>query len=143
MQCNSFFGINNRVRKKSKIFCTFEETIENMAGGRPMIWKDPIELSNLIADYFNSTERPTLAGLAVFLEIDRQTLYNYKERDEFFDIIKKATAKVESIYEERAIYDNNPTGVIFALKNMGWKDRTDITTNDKEMVSPPIKWENE
>jgi len=28
-----------------------------------MIWKDPIELSDLIADYFNSTERPTLSGL--------------------------------------------------------------------------------
>ena len=112
-----------------------------MAGGRPMIWKDPIELGNLIADYFNENDRPTLSGLAVFLEIDRQTLYNYKERDEFFDIIKKATAKVESIYEERAIYENNPTGVIFALKNMGWTDRiaNDHTTGG-EKINPPIKW---
>jgi hypothetical protein len=93
-----------------------------MPAGRPRIWKDPLELSDLIAEYFNSTDRPTLSGLAVHLEIDRQTLYNYKERDEFFDIIKRATAKVESIYEERAIYENNPTGVIFALKNMGWAD---------------------
>ena len=97
-----------------------------MAGGRPMIWKDPIELSNLIADYFDQTKRPTLSGLAVFLEVDRHTLYNYKERDEFFHIIKRATAKVESIYEERAIYENNPTGVIFALKNMGWSDNKKI-----------------
>jgi hypothetical protein len=97
-----------------------------MAGGRPMIWKDPIELSNLIADYFDQTTRPTLSGLAVFLEVDRQTLYNYREKDEFFGIIKRATAKVESIYEERAIYENNPTGVIFALKNMGWSDNKKI-----------------
>lgn len=112
-----------------------------MAGGRPRLWKDPLELSNMIADYFNSTERPTLSGLAVYLEIDRQTLYNYKERDEFFDIIKKATAKVESIYEERAIYENNPTGVIFALKNMGWTDRVsnDLTTQGEKIV-PPIQW---
>lgn len=112
-----------------------------MAGGRPMIWEDSIKLSNLIEDYFNQTQRPTLSGLAVFLEVDRQTLYNYKERDGFFGIIKKATAKVESIYEERAIYDNNPAGVIFALKNMGWSDRsaTDHTTNGKDITSP-IKW---
>ena len=112
-----------------------------MAGGRPMIWKNSIELSDLIADYFDSTERPTLSGLAVFLEIDRQTLYNYKERDEFFDMIKKATAKVESIYEERAIYENNPTGVIFALKNMGWTDRVanDLTSGG-ERITPPITW---
>ena len=112
-----------------------------MAGGRPMIWKDPIELSNLIADYFDQTKRPTLSGLAVFLEVDRHTLYNYKEKDEFFHIIKRATAKVEAIYEERAIYENNPTGVIFALKNMGWSDRVanDHTTNGKD-ISSPIKW---
>lgn len=112
-----------------------------MGAGRPRLWKDPIELSNLIAEYFNSTERPTLSGLAVFLEIDRQTLYNYKERDEFFDIIKKATAKVESIYEERAIYENNPTGVIFALKNMGWTDRVaNDHTSQGEKIAPPIQW---
>jgi hypothetical protein len=97
-----------------------------MAGGRPMIWKDPIELSNLISDYFNETKRPTLSGLAVFLEVERQTLYNYKERDEFLDIIKRARAKIESIYEERMIYENSPTGVIFALKNMGWSDNKKI-----------------
>ena len=113
-----------------------------MPAGRPMIWKDPIELSNLIADYFNTISKPTLSGLAVFLEIDRQTLYNYKDRDEFFDIIKKATAKVESIYEERAIYENNPTGVIFALKNMGWTDRVanDNVNSGEIRVLPPIDW---
>lgn len=112
-----------------------------MGAGRPMIWKDPIELANLIADYFNQTDRPTLSGLAVFLEIDRQTLYNYKERDEFFDIIKKATAKVESIYEERAIYEQNPTGVIFALKNMGWTDRTSTDHTTKgDKIATPIVW---
>ena len=56
----------------------------------------------------------------------RHTLYNYKEREEFFHIIKKATEKVEARYEKRLIYENNPTGVIFALKNMGWRDKSEI-----------------
>lgn len=105
-----------------------------------MIWKNASELAQLVKEYFDQTNRPTLSGLAVFLEIDRQTLYNYKERDEFFDIIKKATAKVESIYEERAIYENNPTGVIFALKNMGWTDRMENQTNLKVTGIKPIEW---
>lgn len=109
--------------------------------GRPMIWKHPEQLRELVDQYFDSTEKPTLSGLAVFLGIDRQTLYNYKERDNFFDIIKKATAKVEAIYEERTIYENNPTGVIFALKNMGWTDRiANDHTSKGDKIVPPIQW---
>lgn len=110
-------------------------------GGRPPIWSNPNELKVLVDAYFETTARPTLSGLAVYLDIDRQTLYNYKAKDEFFDILKKATAKVESIYEERAIYENNPTGVIFALKNMGWTDRVanDLTSGG-EKITPPIEW---
>lgn len=112
-----------------------------MAGGRPLIWDSPEKLQEMVDKYFESTDRWTLSGLAVFLGIDRQTLYNYKDRDQFFDIIKNARDRVESIYEERAIYEANPTGVIFALKNMGWTDRmaNDITTGG-EKINPPIKW---
>lgn len=112
-----------------------------MAGGRPMIWKTPDELQVMVDQYFDSTDRWTLSGLAVFIGIDRKTLYNYEDRDEFFHIIKRARDRVESIYEQRAIYENNPTGVIFALKNMGWTDRlaTDHTTQG-EKINPPIQW---
>jgi hypothetical protein len=113
-----------------------------MGAGRPRIWDSPDQLSKLVDQYFESNETPTLSGLALFLNIDRQTLYNYKERDEFFDILKKATSKVESIYEQRAIYQNNPTGVIFALKNMGWTDRVanDHTSQGEKVNIPIIEW---
>jgi hypothetical protein len=106
-----------------------------MAMGRPMIWKSPEELQKLVDDYFQSTERWTLSGLAVHIGICRKTLYNYESKDDFLHIIKKARDKVESIYEERAIYENNPTGVIFALKNMGWTDKlsTDHTTKGESL----------
>jgi hypothetical protein len=112
-----------------------------MAGGRPMIWETPEKLQESVDKYFQSTDRWTLSGLAVFIGIDRKTLYNYADRNEFFHIIKEARDRVESIYEERAIYDNNPTGVIFALKNMGWTDRlaTDHTTQG-EKITAPITW---
>lgn len=96
-----------------------------MPGGRPI--KYTIEqLESRVNEYFETQQRWTVAGLAVFLDIDRQTLYNYKERDEFFDILKRAVDKVEARYEERLIYENAPTGVIFALKNMGWKDQHQV-----------------
>lgn len=94
--------------------------------GRPLLFESPEELSASVMDYIQNEKKPTLAGLAYSLGIDRQTLYNYKERPEFFDIIKKATDYVEYKYEERLIYETNPTGVIFALKNMGWKDKQEI-----------------
>lgn len=91
----------------------------------PLKFETPELLKAEVDKYFTSTTKPTLSGLALALGIDRQTLYNYKNRDEFFDIIKKATEIVEAKYEERLIYDGQPTGVIFALKNMGWKDKTE------------------
>ncbi len=97
-----------------------------MPAGRPMLFETPEELSSAIMDYIQHEKKPTLAGLAYHLGIDRQTLYNYKARPEFFDIIKKATDYVEYKYEERLIYESNPTGVIFALKNMGWRDKQDL-----------------
>lgn len=112
-----------------------------MPAGRPLLFESPQVLQSAIDDYIqqcedpDSRQNPTLAGLAYHLGIDRQTLYNYKERPEFFDIIKKATDWVESKYEERLIYGKQPVGVIFALKNMGWRDKQEVEssggTNDK------------
>ena len=93
--------------------------------GRPLIFNSPEELEVQVNLYFDTDDKPTLAGLAYALGINRQTLYNYAERDEFFDIIKKAREHVEMLYERRLIYESNPTGVIFALKNMSWKDKVE------------------
>lgn len=90
-----------------------------------MAFKSAEELQLAVDGYFSETEKPTLAGLAYALGINRQTLYNYEQKDEFLDIIKKAREKVESTYEERLVYGSQPTGVIFALKNMSWKDKTE------------------
>jgi len=113
---------------------------EKHPGGRPLLFDTPEKLLEAISAYFDKAPRPTLAGLAVALKIDRQTLYNYKARDKYFDMIKSATDRVEAIYEERLIYENQPTGVIFALKNMGWRDKTEtgFTDNEGNDVKPQI-----
>lgn len=104
--------------------------------GRPPTWSDAAVVGKIIDQYFKNQTKPTMAGLAEALDISRQTLYTYETKDEFVDTIKKARQRIEQIYEELLIYGNAPTGVIFALKNNGWKDRTDVTTNDKDMPSP-------
>jgi hypothetical protein len=108
--------------------------------GRPLLYETPEKLSEAIEGYFASTDRATLSGLAFHLGIDRKTLYNYSDRDEFFYIVKRARDRVEMVYEERLIYDNSPTGVIFALKNMDWRDRTetDHTTKGDKITGSPF-----
>ena len=115
---------------------------EKKKEGRPPTWTDPIELKQLILDYFDSEKgrkKPTLSGLARAMGIDRRTLYNYQQKDEFFPTIKKARDRIEENYEENLLYgERPPTGFIFALKNMGWADRleTDLTTKGKELPAP-------
>ena len=107
-------------------------------GGRPLLFKTPDELQEAVDAYFDNELRPTLAGLAVHIGVGRKTLYNYDKRDEFLHIIKKAREKVEAIYESRLIYEQSPTGVIFALKNMDWRDKTetDVTTGGEKLTMP-------
>lgn len=109
-----------------------------MPAGRPLIFETPAALEEAIDGYIATELKPTLSGLAYHLGIDRQTLYNYKDRAEFFDILKKATDFVEFKYEQRLIYENNPTGVIFALKNMGWSDKQEIKTEHSGTIEHKI-----
>ena len=72
-----------------------------------------------------------MSGLAVSLGIDRRTLLNYSNKEEFFPTIKAARDKVEADVEERMNDEQTFTpGLIFNAKNnFGWKDGTeqDIT----------------
>lgn len=109
---------------------------EKHAGGRPLVYKTPESLEQAIQDYFDtqvgSGSPITISGLAYSLGfISRQSLYDYKEREEFSYILKRATFFVESQYENK-LSGTTPTGAIFALKNMGWKDRTETELTGKD-----------
>ena len=97
--------------------------------GQPKIFQTPQELEKAITAYFNKCEelnKPmTYAGLALALNIDRQTLYNYAERDEYFDTIKKARDTVRAYVEEQMFIRGN-AGVIFYAKNYGYTDRQEV-----------------
>ena len=114
------------------------------AGGRPPKYKHVEDMQVLIDKYFNDcdeTETPyTITGLAMALDMTREKVIKYGQKDEFRDAIKKAKQKVENSYELRLI-KNGRAGDIFALKNFGWTDRqeTEITGGININISGKVK----
>lgn len=124
------------------------------AGGRPPIFESEDELKSKVNEYFEWVkgeretvinekgeteerwkripEHVTITGLALFLGFEsRQSIYDYGEKEgEFSYIIKNARLRVENKYEQN-LHQQNCTGSIFALKNMGWKDKTETDLNVK------------
>lgn len=118
--------------------------------GRPRIWTVLEDLAARCDEYFEwikgekgedyevdedgikrkiwirDPEPPTIVGLSLFLGFtDRQSLYDYINRnDDFSCVVKMALTRVEGGYERR-LSGTAPTGAIFALKNMKWKDKTE------------------
>ena len=76
-------------------------------------------------EWTRQPEVPTITGLALFLGFaDRSSLYDYKKRDKFSYAIKRALTVIEH-YHEKGLSEKSPAGHIFALKNRGWKDKTE------------------
>ena len=98
--------------------------------GRPMLFSSPGLMQAAIDKYFRSCRKhPTLTGLAIAIGFtDRQSLYDYGGySQEYSCIIKKARILIENYYEKNlAKIKLNPTGSIFALKNMGWRDKQEV-----------------
>lgn len=105
-----------------------------MAGGRPPKYKNKEEVEKIIKDYFESLPEIewTVTGLAMALNMSRQDLINYENKEEFFDTIKRAKDKVQESYE-KSLRKNGRTGDIFALKNFGWTDRQEIESENKNI----------
>ena len=92
---------------------------------RPRIYNDENELQEEILKYFEQckNERPTVTGLALFLGFaSKQSLYDYEKNDKFSYPIKRALTMIECELEKR-LENQSVSGIIFALKNMGWTDK--------------------
>ena len=117
-----------------------------MPGGRPPKFTSVEDLENAIQDYFDNlptkqvviggvieeVPRPTITGLALRLGFDsRQSFYDYEQREQFSYIIKRARLMIEHEYE-MGLTGPNPAGVIFALKNLGRRDRQEMEHSGPE-----------
>ncbi len=73
---------------------------------------------------------PTLSGLALYLGFaDRKSLYDYKKKEKFSYVIRRAIARIEE-YAEQQLTIGQASGAIFWLKSHGWQEQLD--TEDKK-----------
>ncbi len=78
---------------------------------------------------FVDVRPPTITGLALALGFNsRQALLNYQAKEEFYDTIMRAKAKVECYAEERLFDKDGANGAKFSLANNfdGWKEKQQI-----------------
>lgn len=95
--------------------------------GRPPKYDDPEVLAAGIAEYFEKEDKPTITGLCLFLGFEsRQSFYAMEQRPDFSYTIKRARTQLEQVYEKYLLRDGQVTGPIFALKNLGWTDKTQV-----------------
>ena len=105
--------------------------------GRPLKIESPEQMEKILNEYFSTTEenKITLTGICLALDLDKNNFYEYEKREGYEKIVKRARMIVENSYE-MSLRENGRTGDIFALKNFGWKDKTEIenTTNNKVTI---------
>src|SRR3712207_3075543 len=133
--------------------------------GRPLKYKTKAELDMAIQTYFDmcdphieermeatgvnangqtmfatrkilTEQKPyTMSGLARHIGLSRQSLINYKERNEFLDSIVDAKARCEEYWEGR-LDSKHDRGAAFNLTNNydGWRNRQELTGKDGESL---------
>ncbi len=112
--------------------------------GRPPLFKTAEELQAKVDEYFKSGIKkktviigkgankqkvqvpvPTITGLVLYLGFcDRQSFYDMEKIPKFTCTVKKARTFIETEYEMQ-LQVGNTVGAIFALKNMGWRDKVE------------------
>jgi hypothetical protein len=109
-----------------------------MAGGRPLKFGSPEEILNAGMVYFERCKgegRPlTITGLCIELGTYRDVLMDYQDDrgPEFSNAVKTLKTFCENYAEEQVFIGRNCAGAIFALKNYGWRDKSDHALTDGE-----------
>jgi DNA-packaging protein gp3 len=126
-----------------------------MAFGAPRMYTSPEDLQKSVNEYFEyikgvkypqgdwerAPEPATVTGLALYLGFEsRQSIYDYEKSGDFSYIVKNARMRVECEYEKKLSTMHAPAGAIFALKNMGWKDKfeTELYGKDGQPLAAPV-----
>ncbi|MCC8108768.1 MAG: hypothetical protein LIQ30_06920, partial [Planctomycetes bacterium] len=100
---------------------------------RPLDPATPEDMAAAADRYFRSCDDAgqsySLTGLALSLGFSSlRALDDAARRPGFSDPLERAKLRVENRYEQ-ALLEGKGSGTIFALKNFGWKDRTEHELN--------------
>jgi len=110
-------------------------TKQKKKAGRPPRFKTPEELQEKVDEYKqhckDEEELPSFAGLATFIGMDRQSVYDYENREEFSDTIKHVRVYIQKEWIQ-LLGTKASTGAIFMLKNFGWSDKQEHEVTQRE-----------
>jgi len=97
---------------------SYDEDVVN-DGGDPALDRDGEQIVKIVY-----VSPPSILGMCLFLEIDRDTLNEvYYKKEQFVGTIKRAKSKVEQYLADSLNRTTQVAGIIFNLKNnFGWKD---------------------
>lgn len=93
------------------------------------------EINEKLEQYIDETDIPIVAEFAYQNNISRQRLYDLKS-NELKKLMERLIAKKEAGLE-RLMLSGKPnvaTGCIFSLKQLGWKDRQEISGDNKPII---------
>ncbi|MBB6108955.1 terminase small subunit [Mucilaginibacter lappiensis] len=90
---------------------------------KPGNGKDPTSTAQKVWD--REPESATIAGMALFLGFSSKLEFEaYEVSGKHASVLKRGRLRLEAAYESR-LYQT-PTGVIFALKTLGWNDKPEV-----------------
>jgi hypothetical protein len=90
----------------------------------------------------NVAEPPTITGLALHLGFNSLREFDDYEIDgEFADTLRRGRLRIEAAYEKKLHLHQPHTGVIFALKSMGWGEKKDDSSGNKRQILNLVKIE--
>lgn len=121
---------------------------------KPTKFQDAKKLQKIIDKWFEDCKEnhiiPSVTGLAVALDTNRQTLLDYQNfcdntdrlvsldesvKRQISDTIKRAKNRIEASYEQLLLTARNPRGAEFALKNnYKWIDKQEIEQTNKTIT---------
>ena len=115
--------------------------------GRKKMIETPEEMEEKALEYFESLivtddegkslfmGNATITGVILHLGFSsREGFYGYVKRPEFTDIIRRIQLTVQNCYE-RVLFTKSSNGAQFALKNMGWKDQSEVLSTNVNLSS--------
>ena len=111
-----------------------------MTSGRQPLYDCPDDMQDEIDEYFDNPPTKTLrlvdgstvdipfvsiTGLTLALGFcNHKSFYDYEKKPLFTDVVKRARTRIENEYEFKLQFADRPQAAMFALKKLGWSDRT-------------------
>lgn len=76
----------------------------------------------------NGPEPATITGMALYLGFSSIAEFeHYEQQGSYAHILKRGRLRIEAYYEKK-LHQQSAAGAIFALKSMGWKEKTELKT---------------